>query len=238
LLRQHTPRTGVVGGPAAQGRAGPGVGFPTDSAGTPDTMGRETMEQRRDVVRRHVADMLAVQRALHDAFARQRADERLDRHPHARTLVTRVEDALQRQIEALESAVDPPPNDGAAPRGAGVAAELGTCLQIGRHVSCVLRDGYTALAFASVSYEMLHTTALAAGDADVAALTPPPRAAGPARGRAERGHPGGDHVGAEGRRPARCPGSRRRRRGAAERLPGVGAGCVARAPLTPSRASV
>lgn len=127
-----------------------------------------------DTLRGYVGDMLAVERDLHAAFRRHKEDRAVRTYPAAQRLLQDIESRVDDHIAALERAVE---RLGESPSGlkAAVGAVLGAVAGIyGKirddRVSRVLRDDYTALCFACVCYEMLHTTALALRNGEIAEL--------------------------------------------------------------------
>jgi hypothetical protein len=118
----------------------------------------------------YVRDMLSVENEMHQAFRRQKHDDRLNIHPESARLIARIEDTIDRHLGALRH--------GLAELGAdqssssfnlkqtlssvlGAAAGIYNGMRSEDPVSRMLRDDYIALSTAIVCYEMLHTTALA-----------------------------------------------------------------------------
>jgi hypothetical protein len=127
-----------------------------------------------DTLRGYVSDMLAVERDLHAAFRRHKEDRAVRTYPAAQRLLQDIENRVDDHLAALERAVQ---RLGEAPSGlkSAVGAVLGAVAGIyGKirddRVSRMLRDDYTALCFACVCYEMLHTTALAVRHGEIAEL--------------------------------------------------------------------
>lgn len=131
-------------------------------------------ENPKDVLRGYVGDMLAVERDLHAAFRRHKDDRSVRTYPAVQRLLADIEDRIDDHIRALERVLE---RFGDATSGlkAAVGAVLGAVAGIyGKlrddKVSRMLRDDYTALCFAVACYEMLHTTALALDDGELAEL--------------------------------------------------------------------
>jgi hypothetical protein len=131
-----------------------------------------------DLLQSHIRDMLAVENEMHAAFRRQKHDDRLNIHPDSARLVARIEDTIDRHLGALRNALG---NFGAKESmestlkqalGSvlGAAAGIYSGMRTDDPVSRMLRDDYIALSTAIVCYEMLHTTALAAGHEATAEL--------------------------------------------------------------------
>jgi hypothetical protein len=122
----------------------------------------------------YVNDMLAVEREIHQAFSRQKRDDDVKVYTAAHQLIARVEDTIDRHIEALAICLrrlgaDESMMKKAVGAAMGFAAGLFDKIRDDK-VSRILRDDYAALSFASVCYQMLHTTALAMKETETAEL--------------------------------------------------------------------
>jgi ferritin-like metal-binding protein YciE len=134
------------------------------------------MKDNKEALRPYVADMVAVEKHILEAVERQRNDDDVKQFPDALQLVGRVESTLKSHVQALDSQLQGYPGGGAA--GAvkqAVTGVLGAIAGVYDKVrkdtaSRALRDDYTALSLASVSYGMLHTTALGLSQATTAEL--------------------------------------------------------------------
>lgn len=134
------------------------------------------MKDNREALRPYVADMVAVEKHILEAVERQRKDEDINQFSDASQLVGRIEGVLKSHIQALESHLQGYSGGGAA--GAvkeAVTGVLGAIAGVYDKVrkdmaSRALRDDYTALSLASISYGMLHTTALGLSQGTVAEL--------------------------------------------------------------------
>jgi hypothetical protein len=124
------------------------------------------MRSENDILRQYLSDMVALDGHINEALKRQAEDERMEQFPEARRVISSIKgtfdshiSGLKRQLETLGGEESGPIKE-AASTIAGVAAGLYDKV---RHdpVSKMLRDDYTALSLASISYTMLHTTALA-----------------------------------------------------------------------------
>jgi ferritin-like metal-binding protein YciE len=125
-------------------------------------------------LRGYVNDMLAVERDIHAAFRRHKEDRGVKTYPETVTVLQQIEDRIDVHIANLERCLERL-GEGESTLKAAVGAVLGAVAGVyGKlrddRVSRMLRDDYTALCFACVCYEMLHTTALAVGNAEVATL--------------------------------------------------------------------
>ncbi|MFN8456130.1 MAG: hypothetical protein U0401_15925 [Anaerolineae bacterium] len=134
------------------------------------------MNNRTDTLKQYVSDMLAVERHIHEPVKRQRDDENTRQHPQAHQLLTQLESILdehianlERHLESLGGSVASPVKD-AVTSVAGVAAGLYDKMR-SEKLSKMLRDDYTALSLAAISYTMLHTTGLALNDQRTADLS-------------------------------------------------------------------
>lgn len=134
------------------------------------------MKDNREALRPYVADMVAVEKHILEAIERQRKDDDINQFPNASQLVGRIEGVLKSHIQSLESHLESYSGGGAA--GAvkeAVTGVLGAIAGVYDKVrkdtaSRALRDDYTALSLASISYGMLHATALGLSQGMVAEL--------------------------------------------------------------------
>ena len=124
------------------------------------------MKDNREALRPYIADMLAVDKHILEAVERQQKDDDIRQFPNALNLIDRLDDVLRRHVQTLETHLEGFPGGGAA--GAvksAVTGALGALAGVYDKVrkdtaSRALRDDYTALSLATISYTMLHTTAL------------------------------------------------------------------------------
>jgi hypothetical protein len=119
--------------------------------------------------------MLAVERELHGVFRRQKEDPRVKRYPNSAALLRRIEDTVDDHLRGLGQCLERLGGDESALKKAigavlGIAGGLYDRVRTDDKVSRMLRDDYTALNFATICYEMLHTTALALRDQQTADL--------------------------------------------------------------------
>jgi ferritin-like metal-binding protein YciE len=134
------------------------------------------MKDNREALRPYLADMVAVEKHILEAVERQRDDDDIKQFPEALQLVGRIESTLKSHVQSLDSQLAGYPGGGAA--GAvkqAVTGVVGAIAGVYDKVrkdtaSRALRDDYTALSLASVSYGMLHTTALGLSQGTVAEL--------------------------------------------------------------------
>jgi hypothetical protein len=134
------------------------------------------MKNQQEDLRPYVADMSAVVKHIEEAVARQKDDDDFKKIPQALDLVSRLDLVLLSQGKALENHLDKFPGGGVA--GAvksTVTSALGLFAGLYDKVrsetaSRGLRDDYTALSLAAVSYTMLYTSALALNESSTADL--------------------------------------------------------------------
>ena len=122
---------------------------------------------RTAILNDYVTDMAAVEKHIFEAVDRQVKDDDTKRYPEALGALTEVRDTLSRHVAALEAYNASTEGGGlketlkeAVTGALGVAAGLYDRLRDEDQVSRMIRDTYTALGLASISYHMLYTTAL------------------------------------------------------------------------------
>jgi len=134
------------------------------------------MKDSREILRPYLADMSAVITHIEEAVERQCKDDGFRQVPQALELVNRLDTVLKRQMQQLDSQLESFPSGGVS--GAvkntvtgvmGVFAGLYDKVRT-ETASRGLRDDYTALNLAAISYTMLHTSALALGESTTADL--------------------------------------------------------------------
>ncbi len=123
----------------------------------------------------YISDMLALERHIAEPLSHQATDDALLKSPAAKRVVDAANALTQAHIASLQARLDQVGGHAGSPIKSGVATALGAvAAAIGDArktvVSKYLRDDYSALALASASYTLLHTTALAIGDRVTAAL--------------------------------------------------------------------
>ena len=124
------------------------------------------MKDNREEIRPYVADMAAVERHILEALERQHKDDTFKDFPNALGLVDRLAAVLKTHVEGLEAHLGTLPGGGVAAAVketvTGVLGGLAGVYDKVRKdkISRALRDDYTALSLAAVSYTMLHSTAL------------------------------------------------------------------------------
>lgn len=128
----------------------------------------------QETVHENVEDMLAVETDLHQMFRHQKEDGSLARHAETQALLQRIEDVTDRNLAELRACAEQLGGQSTLKKAVGAALGVASGLwQRARQsdsASRIMRDCYGALSFGVVCYEMLHTTALAAGDTRTADL--------------------------------------------------------------------
>lgn len=124
------------------------------------------MKDNREALRPYVADMAAVEKHILEALERQHKDDDFKQFPNALGLVDRIAGTLKRHVEGLETHLESFPGGGVAAAVketvTGVLGGIAGLYDKVRKdpVSRALRDDYTALSLAAISYTMLHATSL------------------------------------------------------------------------------
>lgn len=152
-------------------------------AGAATAMAGRTMRAARNgrshepgsELQQHVSDMLALDRHIMSAVDRQLMDTDASSYANVRDLLEATRDMMQRHIDRLEQELDVLGGSAASPIKSAVSSAAGSAMALldrvkHAHVSRMIRDNYTALSLASVSYSMLHTTALALNSQRIADL--------------------------------------------------------------------
>lgn len=133
------------------------------------------MSERQDTLQQYVSDMLAVERHILPAIESQTKEERFAKNPEVERLVNRIEGTVRSHINSLEQHLEGLGGDPASPVKSAVTAVLGAAATLIEKVrtdpvSKNLRDDYTVLSLAAISYTMLHTTGRALMDEQTADL--------------------------------------------------------------------
>ena len=132
---------------------------------------------RQYLLNQYATDMTGLTDHIATAIGHQRDSSATDGYPELNGLLDRILSTLKAQNSALE-AYNQKTDGGGALEAAkeaflgvlGEAAGLIDRLRQTDTVSRMVRDDYTALSLAAVSYHMLHTTALGLKDQDLADL--------------------------------------------------------------------
>ena len=136
---------------------------------------RPLEEQTDAELQRDISQMLGMSRGISTAMDKQLSSIELTRYPDAKQLVQETREAIDMQASSLADELESLHGGGAsrlksvAATMAGTAAGLFEAARTS-NVSSMLRDDYTALSMASVSYTMLHTTGLSLHRESVASM--------------------------------------------------------------------
>lgn len=133
------------------------------------------MNDKHDVIKQYLGDMLAVEQHIHQALQRQINTDSLSNFPEAAQLISRAEKVSESHASTIENHIKALDGATAAPVKEAVMAALGVLAGFvdkmrTDEVSKMLRDDYTAFSLAAISYHMLHTTAVAFDDQTTASL--------------------------------------------------------------------
>jgi hypothetical protein len=136
----------------------------------------KAMQERIDTLQKYVGDMIAVEEHISDAVKRQVEDKHIYEHnPEASRIINQIAQMTEMHKKHLQDHLKAMGGD----KGKGLqqvaAGALGAVAGMydkirNEKVSKMLRDDYTALNLAAVSYTMLHTTGLALQDQATADL--------------------------------------------------------------------
>jgi len=136
----------------------------------------ENMKQRDEVLQKYVSDMIAVEDHIANAVQRQTEHEDVYKHhPQARQIIQSIAHMTEQHANHLKQHLEAIGGDPAKGIKEIATSALGAIAGMydkvrNETVSKMLRDDYTALNLAAVSYTMLHTTGLALQDQRTADL--------------------------------------------------------------------
>jgi ferritin-like metal-binding protein YciE len=129
----------------------------------------------RHTITTYLSDMVALEQHVRAPLEKQVNDDETANFADAASLTTRIRTLTDAHVRALQTQLDALGGHPAAGVKStwsqllgGAAAAISGSRKM--KVSKALRDDYTALALASISYTMLHATALGLGDQTTAAL--------------------------------------------------------------------
>jgi hypothetical protein len=138
---------------------------------------RKPMKERKDILHSYISEMLGAERHIAGAIDSQLRDERVQKFIEAREILQRISQVLHDHMNTMEGVLDRSGKERAstlkraATTLSGAAAGLYDKVRRTDPASRDLRDDYTALNLAAVSYSMLHTTALAHKEPEIADLS-------------------------------------------------------------------
>ncbi len=134
------------------------------------------MNNLSEVLHTYLTDMHAVESHILEAVERQLNGDEIKDYPEASRVVRELHVVLERHTTALKNFIEN--REGLSVKGAlkealgdalGFAAGLYDKVRTDQ-VSRMIRDDYTAISLAAISYHMLHTTALGLKNDAVASL--------------------------------------------------------------------
>ncbi len=133
------------------------------------------MSRSTDILNTYVSDLLALERHLYEAMNRQSSDTDVSAYPQAKTLVDRLHATAKMHIDGLDTHLRGLGGHPTSTVKEAVTSILGMAAGMldkvrPYGVSKMLRDDYTALSMAAISYTMLHTTTLALKQSPTAEL--------------------------------------------------------------------
>lgn len=132
--------------------------------------------ETKEILQDYVSDMLGVEKHTLESIERQTRDDRVKEYEEAYELLMKIQTTLTMHTIALErylSSINGGPESllkKAAASAMGAMAGLYSKVRPGDPVARDLRDDYTALSLAAISYTMLHTTGQALNDSRIAEL--------------------------------------------------------------------
>lgn len=132
-------------------------------------------ETERHSIQAYVSDMLALERHIAVPLGRQLEMDDTARFGEAQTVIAEIKRLTEAHVTELERLLDQNGGSAASPVKSAWSSLLGVgaaAIDSVRKtkVSKSLRDDYTALGLASISYTMLYTTAVGMGDMPTAML--------------------------------------------------------------------
>jgi ferritin-like metal-binding protein YciE len=134
------------------------------------------MSDKQKTLQRYVSDMLSVEEHILEAIKDQVKDGDFKEFPVAHEFVSKTEGVLRNHVDKLKMHLDSLGGDPANPVKEAVTSLLGKAAGVidqvrqNDKISADLRDDYTALNLAAISYTLLHTTGLALQDQKTASL--------------------------------------------------------------------
>src|SRR5215207_6096308 len=154
-----------------------GADEPTDARWEPLNMmnqnSADVQEKHGQTIADYVGDMVALESHIEEALDRQLTETQDD--PEARTAVQRFHDLVKQHrdtLKALQEQVGTTAGNPIIAAGSTLLGKAAGVVDLVRTegISKSLRDDYAAFSLAAISYSMLHTTAVALGNPQVAEL--------------------------------------------------------------------
>jgi len=120
-------------------------------------------------LRTYVSDMLSLEKHMGQPLDKQHKDDDTQKFPEALTIITKIKGINEAHIAALTTQLETLGGHAASPVKEGVSIVAGVfaaAIDATRKTKVTknLRDDYTVLGLATVSYELLHATALSMRD--------------------------------------------------------------------------
>lgn len=133
------------------------------------------MRDRQDVLRQYTGDIVALERHILDTVKKQADDEDVRRYPDALRVINRIRQTLEGHTTSLRerlATLGVQQQSSLKEAVTSVASAAAALIGMSRSdkVSKMLRDDYTSLGLATMSYTMLHATGLALKDSLTADL--------------------------------------------------------------------
>lgn len=127
------------------------------------------MKDNKEVLQQYVGDMLAIDQHIHEMVRRHRDDKQVQADAEVHQLLSRIESTFDILIEEMEQLLDRLGGSAASPVKNAMASTVGAIGSMydklrTETVSKMLRDDYTTLGLAAISYTMLNTTGHALDD--------------------------------------------------------------------------
>jgi hypothetical protein len=135
------------------------------------------MKESREVLHKYATDMLGVEKHFADILDWQVSDTRLKEYSDADALVRKIRETLRGHIDMLERYIGSlgvseteSTIKKAITKISGMTTGFYNLMRQEDSVMRNMRDNYTALNMTAISYTMLHTTALAHHDGELAEI--------------------------------------------------------------------
>jgi len=130
-------------------------------------------DKSQELITKYLGDMISLESHIVQAIDKQA--KWLDDHQDVKAKVSAYRTTLSGHVDALKARLETRGGSPTHPLKEGVAAAVGVAAGVvdkmrGSEAAKDLRDDYTAINLAIVSYIMMHTTAVAGGDLQTAAL--------------------------------------------------------------------
>ena len=151
------------------------IGTTNDSIRFDSSAAEGTGENERHSLQTYVSDLLALEQHLAQPIGGQCKSDDIAKYPRALSVVTTIKGQSDAHIAALKMCLERLGGHEASPVKSAWAGLLGGAASaIGAvrktKVTKSLRDDYTALSLATMSYTLLHATAVGLGNDSVASL--------------------------------------------------------------------